>query len=331
MKNKINGDNIMLIANHIGQELKFNELCQYLNIDIPKNSKHSKEAIIKQIKQYCDLEINSEERQPKYIIHSIYATPILAYHPNNKFQAYFEKALLLNLTPGVPKYLSNTEILRTMNLVNDNFNIASNYDLIKKIEEKEWMHYYAVDIYHVLYSWANRRLKQMDARHLIELQKGFRVYRHVQLEKGKHWIEKENVAKGSKLEEVCKEIFYHAISNTPEVPEDWAGEWLSYEVKNLLENNIQKYAKYYFSLYGYQWDSVKQIKVIIPIDNQAILNQRLKDVEEILNEEAQRKISSSKNKKLKLITDSEKNELVQDLIKMNPELDFKELLRLKEN
>ena len=75
-----------------GRELKYNQLCEAL--DIKPKTGNSKPTQIQNIGTFCELE--QLERPTRYVVHEVYEEQFQAFlelNQQNRFQYYFEAAL----------------------------------------------------------------------------------------------------------------------------------------------------------------------------------------------------------------------------------------------
>lgn len=330
MKYEIHYEDIAVLEDILknGEGLTYIELCTRLKLNpIPSaNSINTKNHILKQLSQYCEIEEkHTQGKSTLYFIKQIYSKPLVStIHKNNKFQEYIEQAILTKALQAPTKqlYLSNIEILYLTSLVNKNFKIICNVDLAKKLKDREWLHTEAYTIYSILYRWLKDRLNQMHSRHIIELQRGYRVYKTFVNQQGQEITIKQNVIKGTELDKKCQEVFAKAILSTPDVPKDWKGEWLSVTTYNELKKQIRNWAKIILAEEG--WDNVRTINVIIPVQNKEILLTQITKVEKILNSESKRKIKNTKQ--LNHLTGFEREIAVDELIDIDTQIDYLQLL-----
>ena len=323
--NRFNHEDFNVFADKIAISLGLKDICNLLQCQIP-NGTCSRKAFIKQLKQFCEIEeIKDNGKATKYIIKQIYSKPLVeTIHKNNKFQEYIEHAVLTKALaePTNKLYLSNTEVLYLTSLINKNFKIICNWNFAKQLEDRTWLHSEAATIYSVLYRWLRERLIQMHSRHIIELQRGYRVYKTFTNNKGQEITIKENVKKDSELEEKCKEVFVNAIKHTYGVPKNWKGEWLPPTVYEELQRQVRFWAKKIFVEEG--WDNVRTVNVIIPVQNKELLKDSISKVEETLNKESQRKIQNTKQ--LNHLTGFEREIAVEELIDIHTQVDYLSLL-----
>lgn len=331
MKYIINYDALAVLDEVLknGEGLTYTQLCSKLKLNpIPSpNAVHTKQNILSQLSQYCEIEEKHiQGKSTLYFIKQIYSKPLIStIHKNNKFQEYIEQAILTKALEAPTKklYLSNIEILYLTSLVNKNFKIICNADLAKKLKDREWLHTEAYTIYSILYRWLRDRLNQMHSRHIIELQRGYRVYKTFINQQGQEIIIKQNVMKGTELEKKCQEVFAKAILSTPNVPKDWKGEWLPTTVYNELKKQIKIWAKIILKNEG--WDNIRSINVIIPVQNTELLQTQIKNIEKILNSESKRKIHNTKQ--LNHLTGFEREVAVDELIDVDTQIDYLQLLK----
>lgn len=326
MKYNITYEIVSEMRDKLDFSMKFNELCEALGIEPPKNSRCSKDNILKQLRQYCDIdEVKKPGSKPVYIIRAIYSEALIdTIHKNNKFQSYVEQAVLTKAleTKGERLYMSNIEILYLASLVNSNFKIICNEQLAAKLKDRRWLHGEAYVIYSVLYDWLRERLKQMHSRHVIELQRGYRVYKTIRGYNGQEYTIKQDVPKGSPLEEQCQEIYAKAVEQTFGIPKDWKGGWLRPEVYTELKRNVIRLCR---EMFEGDWDNIRVVHVIIPVKNEQIILNRLKNVEEVLNEESRRKIKSTR--RLNHLTGTEREIAISELIDIHTSVDYKSMLK----
>jgi regulator of PEP synthase PpsR (kinase-PPPase family) len=129
--------------------------------------------------------------------------------------------------------------------------------------------------------------------------------------------------KGTELEKKCQEVFAKAILSTPNVPKDWKGEWLPTTVYNELKKQIKIWAKIILKNEG--WDNIRSINVIIPVQNTELLQTQIKNIEKILNSESKRKIHNTKQ--LNHLTGFEREVAVDELIDVDTQIDYLQLLK----
>ena len=323
--NKITYNDVIVLEDKIAISLGLKDICNLMKKEFPKGT-CSRNSFINQLKQFCEIEeYKGNGKTTKYIIKQIYSKPLIStIHKNNKFQEYIEQAILTKAiqSPEKKLYLSNIEILYLASLVNKNFKIICNWDLAKQLETRAWLHTEAFTIYSILHRWLKERLVQMHNRHIIELQRGYRVYKTFINSKGQEITIKQNVEKGSELEAKCQEVFASAIRDTKGVPYKWNGEWLPNSVYNELKRNIRRYSMELLKKEG--WDNVRTINVIVPVQNVDLLKDSLKNVEDILNKEAQRKIKETNQ--LNHLTGFERKIAIEELIDIHTQIDYAGLL-----
>ena len=325
--NKLTYENILQLEDILENGIKFKDICNKLNIPVPR-SQHTKDAILSQLEDYCDIEeIKSKGKHTQYIIHKIYNQDIIhSIHSNNHFQAYVEQAIInlaLNSNQDI-LYLSNSAILEATYMVNPNFKIACSPDMIQ-LDGREWIAPEANEIYNILYRWIKKRLQQMDGRHLIQLQKGYRLYKTFKSPKGEEIHMYKNVQKNTEEEKICQELYATAIQNTNGIPKNWDGGWLNPSVYSQLKRNLNKLCRETFAKEG--WFEIGVVNVIIPVRNPDILKERLKDVKETLNEEAVRKVQTTT--RLNHLTGFQRAQITKEIIALNPDIDYKSLLQEK--
>lgn len=321
-KEEINADVVSKLREIQGQELKYNKLCQAL--DLPCKYGNSKAHQLNEIALYCELEIL--DKPTRYVVHKVYdnAVALLGQiHGNNKFQDLFEGAMyqaLLN-NDGKPLYISNMEMLKLFNEVNENFSYSCNEYYMNLLGgEYLTLHEMSQIVYKILREWTRRRMTQMEARRVIITRKGFRLYSHIN-----HSYVITNVEADSEKERICQEIYDRAAKDT--LPEDWKGEWVQAWRWELFEERIKELVEEYFD--GDYYD-LKPITIIYPPREQylkEVLDRVYGKIPELkdINEEARQKIFTTTQ--LDKYTGSNRNMLVDISIKENPDISLKNKIR----
>lgn len=190
------------------KEYKYKELCQAL--DLPIKTGKAKQLQLNQLKNYCH--ITKLERPTRYKIDQIYNEALSVFNTlnkNNKFQLMFEAALYQKFLEqnGGPLYVSNLDLLKLFQEVNENFSYACNFDYMKALgKEFEYMASMGEIIYRILLQWTLRRINQMDARRIVLKRNGFRLYKKYYIE-GKEYSQIYNIPFESNEEKICQQIW----------------------------------------------------------------------------------------------------------------------------
>ena len=118
--------------------------------------------------------------------------------------ALYQKFLEQN---GGPLYVSNLDLLKLFQEVNENFSYACNLDYMKALgEEFEYMASMGEIIYRILLQWTLRRINQMDARRIVLKRNGFRLYKKYYID-GKEYSQIYNIPFESNEEKICQQIW----------------------------------------------------------------------------------------------------------------------------
>ena len=158
---------------------KYKELCEYLNL--PVLGGDSKKAQLKQLQSQYDITILPNPT--RYLFNGEYPIQLKALdiHSNDKFQKIFDAIMfrLLIENKGRALYLSNMELIKLFQEVNDNF--VMTFDKAKLVYiDIEYL--YMADmtdvVYHILKEWTWRKIESMAKRQIISIGEGFRLYSH---------------------------------------------------------------------------------------------------------------------------------------------------------
>jgi len=312
-----------------GQELKYSQLCQKLNLKIKTSD--SKKSQLNDLQMYCQLDKLSSPT--RYIVSEVYDDAILGLgilNKNNKYQLLFEAVIyqaFLN-NNGETLWLSNMEMLKLFQEVNENFSYACNSEAMKKIgQEFTYMSQMSQVVYKILRQWTKRRIEFMEKRDIILLRKGYRLYIQCHGKHGDYRIS-YNVPEKSEEEKVCQEIYEQAVKE--KMPEDWAGEWVPDWKWIDFEHYISKLTKEHFDN---KYCDLRHITIISPpsikwLENRLVETYR--DIEALtgINKEACQKILSTKQ--LDGNTGDERKKFIEVNIVNHPSILFKEELRKRE-
>lgn len=329
-----------------GQELKYKKLCEELNM--PVKTSNSKKSQLKELSMYCD--IQELEKPRRYIINEVYEEELeilKLLNSNNKYQIMFDAAIyqiFLN-NNGESIYVSNMDILKLFQEVNENFSYACNKDNILMLDEDyDYMSEMGLTVYKILNQWTQRRLKSMENRCVIQMYNCYRLYKKVKLADFEY-IDKWNVPIDSDANKICQDIYRQAIDEI--MPENWGIEfkdkngniksgkfWVPEGQWKRFQSRVQELVKIRFN------NGFDDLKPITRIDcpatdwlkkKSAQLCKQLNAITEI-NEESCRKALDTKSKQLDNITQMQRKQFIEINMKANPPFLFKEKLKeFKEN
>lgn len=327
-----------------GQELKYKQLCESLNI--PIKTGNAKQSQLKNLSIYCEL--IKLEKPTRYFIKEVYSEEIELLGEldgHNKFQLMFEAALFQAFLDngGKPLYLSKMDMLKLFKEVNDNFSFAMNKTQMNMLgEEYEYMPKMSEILYKVLSQWTERRIKSMVNRKTVMYSEGFRLYKKKIIGQREYTITLD-VPKESQIEKICQEIYNQAVEEI--LPKDW-GTYDNKLLPELEEENKKKQGKYWVPNYtwivfekrikelveqrfNYQYDNLKLVKVLSPPTIPKIREKLQELCTELqatthINEEVCKKALNISS--LDYSTNIERKKFIELNIALNPPLSFKEEL-----
>lgn len=287
------------------QELSYSKLCKAL--ELPTKAGDSKVKQFNDLQCYCQIEKLSSPT--RYVVTEVYDGQILGILSanSNKFQLFFDsamyKAALANR--GQPLYLSHTDVLKLFEEVNDNFSYACDIEKMAKIgEEYVYMVPMSQTVYKILWRWNKRRLEQMNARGVILLGQGYRLYIPKWNANGDFYKDKHNVPYDSDEEKICQEIYNQAVREI--MPADWKNhpvdddkkysDWVPEWLWAKFERRIAELTRERFN--GKYIDMRQVITIRLPSEDwiRGRLEELYKEISDIstINIEAQRKVLTTK-------------------------------------
>lgn len=330
MKEKIDEKELLTKLKEIqGEELKYKQLCQKLNLKI--KSSDSKKSQLNDLQMYCQLDkLTSPTR---YVVKEVYNDTILGLgilNKNNKYQLLFEAALyqaFLN-NNGQALWLSNMEMLKLFQEVNENFSYACNSQAMKKMgQEFMYMAEMSQVVYKILRQWTKRRIEFMAKRDIVILRKGYRLYIQCHGKYGPYKVS-HNVPIGSEEEKICQEIYEQAVRD--KMPEQWEGEWVPDWKWFEFEQYISKLTKERFNN---KYCDLRHVTILSPptekwLENK--LKETYKTIEAItgINEEACHKILTTSQ--LNENTGIQRKTFIDVNIGLRPPFLFKNKLKQEE-
>lgn len=149
------------------QKFTYKELCEFFHLT-PKSG-NSKIAQLKQLSQIADIEV--VKSPTRYIIHKVYSQS----HPH-PHQGEIEYLIMAMLEANGYKdlYLTNSQLLEYLALVNENFRALKNPKIRKKLPlETASLYPSASKAGEILTKWVKRALERMERKGLILHRMGF--------------------------------------------------------------------------------------------------------------------------------------------------------------
>ena len=324
----------------VGQELKYCELCEA--IDISKVGTRQKINQLKQLQMYCDFEILL--KPTRYVIKEVYENEIKAFskiNGNNKYQMMFDAIVYQTFleNDGQPIYVSTLDMLQLFSEVNENFVYTCNFENMAKLGE-DFIYFTEMGqiAKKMLSQWTNNRLKNMAVRNFIVKEKAYRLYTEHKGQYGKFRIGHDfNV--GSDIGKKCMAIMAQAIEEivpnkyiqkaTNEKEEDKM-LWMPLPIYNSLQIRIAQLTQDEFN--G-EYCDLKEISLLRPPDGQWIykkLNETYSQLPALkeINKEACKKILTSVSSSLDKFTGIERKRFVEVNIKSNPKISLRRELEI---
>ena len=306
-----------------GRELKYRELCAA--VDMPVKEGNTRVYQLDKIRNYCQLDIVPNSYPTRYIVQEVYpeADSLINELDKDSYQAAFEAALyqVFLKTNCATIYASTSNLLRMFQEVNDNFN----YTYSQAVSDSERYGYMGIVngiVYNILAQWTRRKLLTMKNRYVIDLNRGYRLYKLKTNKNGEEYMATHDVPEDSVDHQTCLAIHSKAVAEI--MPPNWGKvvdnkvykPYVSQELYNKFEARLGELTK---EAFDGKYDLVKEVYVIKPATKEWIAN-RLLDVYEHypsfekINKEACAKIIQTSQ--LSCITGKERREFVD--INMNP-------------
>lgn len=283
------------MAQHINEPMSYKDLVNAIGLKPKKDN--SKASQLKKLASYCELEVTKSPT--RYIIHDVYngmIATMASLNGNNKFQRAFDVKLLKEFArhDGEKFYVSNTELYKLFDEVNDNFPYSLSAESMELLGPY-YEHFPSIGttVKRILHEWTSDRLAHMEGRKLFISRDGFRVYSKLD-----NMRIETNVLENSELEKLCQKCYYDAAEAT--MPDDWGdkkkGKYLVSPQQfrafyNYMNNLLEE------RTHG-QYTGLCEVKIISPqckehID-MIIVKEDTGDLPDV-NQEVQRKILESKS------------------------------------
>lgn len=309
-----------------GVELKYNQLCGQLNLKI--KSSNTKTRQLEDLQTFCQLDKLSSPT--RYMVTEVYDKAVLglkALHQNNKYQLLFEAAIYQSFIKNnnEPLWLSNMEMLKLFQEVNENFAYACNPQLMKKMgPEYIYMTNMSQTVYRILRQWTKRRIEFMAKREVVLLTTGYRIYTEHYGNHGRYLVYR-NVVKGSEEEKICTGLRNKAIEEI--MPDKWEGEWVPDWMWHKFEKRVSELTR---ETFGGNYCDIRLVYIISPPNAEWLQYKLMKTYEGIealsgINQEACRKILTTTQ--LDSHTGEDRKNFIEVNMSNNPKILFKEILR----
>lgn len=337
----MNKDIIPKLKSIVGQELKYHQLCEAL--DIPRLGTRQKVNQLKQLQMYCEFEILS--KPTRYVVNEVYEKEIKAFdkiNGNNKYQMMFDAVVYQTFLEnnGQPIYVSTTDMLRLFAEVNENFVYTCSVENMAKLGE-DFIYFTEMGqiAKKMLGQWTKDRLDNMAVRSFIVREKAYRLYTQHKGQYGTFRV-RHDVSTDSELGKQCMAIMAQAIEEV--VPDKYIQKatesnqnkvlWMPLPIYNSLQARIAQLVQEKFN--G-EYCDLKEISVLKPPEGQWIYKKLTEIYKELpalhdINAEACRKILASTSENLDKFTGAERKRFIEVNIKPEPKISLKvELEKLK--
>lgn len=327
--NEITANTIEYMRAVQGQELKYKQLCEAL--DIKYKGGYAKSTQLHDLNTFCKLE--QLEAPTRYVIQEVYDEEYKAFmelNERNRYQYYFEAALYQEfLRNGCrPIRASFKDLLLLFKEINPNFVFSGNQQLLKKISpDITYMADINDKIYPILKQWTRRHLQSMEKRFVIIKREGFRLYTKYTNKQGVTSFVKYDLEENSELEQKCLEIYYQAAKEI--MPLDWC-ETRIYVPESTWERFKTRRSQLVKQKIGERFDDVKPIMIITPPTKEWVTNKLLETYEQVealpaIEAETINKILSTN--KLNDFTMNQRKEFISHHIQSDPIIDYRQILR----
>lgn len=299
-----------------GQELSYKELCQAL--DIPTKSGKSKIYQLKNIGLYCNLQTQSNPT--RYIVIEVYDQSLLPC--KSKFQTPIEILVmqLFKANDYQTLYLTNSQLLEYMKLVNANYRIIKNPKLRHKLPfETEALYTGASKSGEILMKWLGRAMERMENNALLLWRKGYCLVKKNII--GEHeYTSVIHIPLDSSLEKdimECQRQAFMALDLQYDAIHRWVPIGLKAQYQAQFDREVYK-------AFNGEFVGAYQVNVLTPNTKGIKTILTAYESEQILNQEAQRKIKETKQ--LNYLTGDERDKLIREIIARPMVIDYHDLL-----
>lgn len=323
IKEPISKESIDRLQDIVGEELNYQQICREIGIEAKRGN--AKNAQMKELQKYCELErIAGTQR---YFIKQIYDADVVdlnTYLDTPEMQLLFDASMFqaFKVNGNKPLYLSNTEMLRLFEEVNDNFSYTFNPRQLAAINRNfTYMADMGKIVYRILHLWTRRKIDSMDARGIVLKGSGFRAYYKKEIDDIIYTMYK-NIEPSSDEEQRCQRVWVAALSelyNTTYVGDldvGWMpeGKWIEFE------SLIAKHTKSEFEKEGY--DRIRRVVVLRPMKNEDMEKMTIAVQERIgqlglINAEAKRKVLMTSQLDA-ICTNTQRQEFIDYNMTQNP-------------
>lgn len=316
-KRKTN-EELLVIQNkmkdQVGKEMSYQELCRVL--DQKPKSGNSKIAQIKEFELLCDLKKDGIY----YTIERIYDKALLPI--SSKFQEFVSFLIIsmLESKHNQSIYVTNTQLLECLYLVNENYRVLKNDKnriALANSTGRDFEGFYEASetAGKILTKWVNRELNYMEGRGLIMVRPGFCAVEEIKIDKVT--IKKVvNVELNSPLEKKLMDAFVFAAK---ELGINEYARWIPPKLKPRFYALADKKV---YELTEHKYKGAYRVNVITGAPKS--IKMELVEVKKALNTESKRKIG--KTQQIKGMTDTERQQMIAEIIESPAPVRYKDYL-----
>lgn len=291
-----------------GQKFSYKQLCEFFHLT-PKTG-NSKIAQLKQLSQIADIEI--VKSPTRYIIHKVYSMPAATSASTSQLQGEIEYLIMAMLEANKYKdlYLTNSQLLECLSLVNENFRALKNPKTRKKLPlETASLYPSASKAGEILTKWVKRALERMERKGLILHRMGFcLILAH---ERGQTKI--EQVPMQSWLERQVLRCYRRAYEGLNLSYKDGAANWVPISLKAAFYRRFDEALANDPILKDLGLNVIGGYRAnIITCEKQGVMKE-IENARQSLNDESCRKIGATKQ--LDYMTGENRARLIEEVIK----------------
>ena len=331
----------------IGQTFKYKELCEKL--DIPYlTGKEKKDKQIRDLSNIVFLRKIPYGKQIKYLIVDVYDKPLLPWYDSDEWYSAFKVQVcsILKENNYGPVWFTRTPLLKSMGVVNDNFNVIMNdktREWLSAIKQTSFENEYRCCkvIGDLLYDRVSDSLKKMTRERIIVYTNSYAL-RYKTKKDELRFISSQPTEEDSSLYQYLLELdnmaidillstFYPNVINRPDKKFTDRASFKAmhyYEVMEARNVLIQSEDfKNKIRDMGYDFQSLEglfDVKYIIPdrrLSEEVI--KQYPDAVRLLNQAAKKKVETSKDKTLRGF-EIIKNGLIDVCIELEPKEQYRE-------
>lgn len=298
--------------------LSYPQLCEELRID--KKTGNSRKAFFKKLRDWCEVKTFGK----KYVITNVYDKSLFSnINGNNKFQIYIDQLILEAFRKNnySPLYWTKGEALEALGLVNENFKLARNEEAVRILGPE---YYYLLEatpeVGNILSTWIKRRITSMYKRKMLLYSTGIRLIKTV-VNNNKQYFIKYDLPVESEIERKALKAMKNAREAV--LPAEYQeSSWLSPAYHKLYQEALEQELKQAFGP-----EYVNAVPVIVLRTEEYIVNTSIERCQEILNEESERKIRTTK--RLNFLTGYQREKLAKEVIDLKTDVKYSKIIHDK--